>query len=213
MPRTPARGVGGGVVGVRPDLLVLAPRRVDQPQLLRRVRDAASREGRIRVFAVVTACENGPDVDVVRTAVPEEVVLGDRLAGHDHMAAGEARVRDFSLLLDDAEPREAGLVHPHRYGYEPQASRGSARSRAPTSGTSTTFVARTATGRRRTCSCSSGCSRSGSTSTRTATAGRRRRPSARSCRATSDGRSCSRRRPSDCRSPNCSATAGTRRGS
>ncbi len=99
-------------VRVRPDLLVVAPRGVDQRQLLVRVRDAATRQRRVRVLAVVAAREHDPDVDVVLAAVPEEVVLGGRLARDDHVAAREARVRHRRLPLHGPELGRPRLVHP-----------------------------------------------------------------------------------------------------
>ena len=181
---------------------------------LRRVGDAAAREGRVRVLAVVAAREHDPGVDVVLAAVPEEVVLGGRLAGDEHVAAGEARVRRPSPAAATVlKLRRPGLVHSVQVRVRaepavllPEAVHG-AEVRAPV------LRLERRHGRRRTCSGSSGCSRSGSTSRRTAPAGRPRRPSAPTCRATSAGRSCSRRPRSGCRSPSCSARAGTRRGS
>src|SRR4029077_17661097 len=69
------------------------------------------RKRRVRVLAVIPAREHDPDVHVVLAAVPEEVVLEGRLAGHEHVAAVEARVRPLRLLLDSPEPRGPRLVH------------------------------------------------------------------------------------------------------
>ena len=97
------------VVRVRPDLLAAMPRGVDQLEVLRRARDVLRRS---RVLAVVAAGENHPVVDVVRAAVPEVAVLRCRPSGDDKVAACEARVGGFRLLLDDLEASRPGLVHP-----------------------------------------------------------------------------------------------------